>query len=464
MNGTYENKTTGLPDIDCSNSAMAHNGTSSLPITIMAQDERQALLKSDGTTAAFDMTRCSYWNIIGLSGSSTDLSPNKGGDSKSIFQIGYSTDLVLKRLLSAYTNRYFNNHTYEIAYSSRILVEESEAYYFHRHGFSFYQSKNITVRRSYANARDYADLPDGHESLNLTGGDDAYSLYYTSDSIIENSIVQGNSQGFKIHGGPNFDDSPGGQNNKLLGDIFFGGPTAAYGGKIETRMIDNVVWPTKNNIFKNVLFYTNSGVGIFLESTVDASLENVTFYDMGADGIQVKEGDDANPWCPLIPEGCNFTLLNSIVYNSAKYNISVRDDIDWFISYSNINSSGYGDFRAYSEVISDASDHVQHSLSVVPTKMDPKNGYTPIYIPNGSNMKGAGMNGADIGATILYRYENGILSQDPLWDPKTGAFTCGAILSGINDMVGSSCFDVHTQLNVSPQTLPLNYGNTGTTK
>ena len=463
MNGTYENKTTGLPNIDCSNSEMAHNGTSSLPITIKAQDERQALLKSDGTTAAFYMTYCSYWNIVGLSGSSTDLSSANGGNSNSIFQIGYSTDLVLKRLLSAYTNRYFNNHTYEIAYSSRILVEESEAYYFHRHGFSFYQSKNITARRNYANPREYADLPGGHESLNPTGGDDAYSLYYTSDSIIENSIVQGNSQGFKIHGGPNFDGTPGGQNNKVLGSIFFGGPTADYGGKIETRMIDNVIWATKNNVLINVLFYTNSSPGIFLESTVNATLENVTFYDMGADGIQVKEGDDSNPWCPHIPEGCGFTLLNSIVYNSAKYNISVRDNIEWAIDYSNISTSGFGDFRAYSEAIDDASDHVQHSLSVAPTKMDPKNGFTPVYIPEGSNMKGVGLNGADIGATILYRYENGTLTQDPLWDPGTGAFPCGGILSGINDRVGSSCFDIHTQLNINPQTLPLNYGNiTGT--
>jgi hypothetical protein len=77
-------------------------------------------------------------------------------------------------------------------------------------------------------------------------------------------------------------------------------------------------------------------------------------------------------------------------------------------------------------------------------------------------MKGAGMNGADIGATILYRYEDGTLTQNPLWNPETGAFPCGAILSGINDVDGASCFDVHTQLNVNPQTLPLNYGNNGT--
>ena len=37
-------------------------------------------------------------------------------------------------------------------------------------------------------------------------------------------------------------------------------------------------------------------------------------------------------------------------------------------------------------------------------------------------MKGAGKGGTDIGASVLYRFQNGVLTNQPLWDPVTGAF------------------------------------------
>ncbi len=64
-------------------------------------------------------------------------------------------------------------------------------------------------------------------------------------------------------------------------------------------------------------------------------------------------------------------------------------------------------------------------------------------------MKGAGVGGADIGANVLYRYGNGVLTTQPLWDLITGAFPRGAIVRGVNDIPGSSLFDVHKRLNVN---------------
>jgi hypothetical protein len=65
-------------------------------------------------------------------------------------------------------------------------------------------------------------------------------------------------------------------------------------------------------------------------------------------------------------------------------------------------------------------------------------------------MKGACTDGEDIGANIVCRYENGVLQVgNPLWDPATGKFPCGAIYHGINDIPGESCFDVNERLNVN---------------
>jgi hypothetical protein len=63
-------------------------------------------------------------------------------------------------------------------------------------------------------------------------------------------------------------------------------------------------------------------------------------------------------------------------------------------------------------------------------------------------MKGAGDNGADIGANIVYRTENGVLTHAPLWDPATGAFPCGAVVPGINDGA-RACRNLHERLNVN---------------
>ena len=82
-----------------------------------------------------------------------------------------------------------------------------------------------------------------------------------------------------------------------------------------------------------------------------------------------------------------------------------------------------------------------------------------LFVPKDSPMKGAGKDGADIGATVLYRYRDGALTNEALWDPRTGEFPHGAVVAGINDVPGSSCFDVHQRLNVSPATLPAGYGH-----
>jgi hypothetical protein len=76
-------------------------------------------------------------------------------------------------------------------------------------------------------------------------------------------------------------------------------------------------------------------------------------------------------------------------------------------------------------------------------------------------MKTAGRNGADIGATILYRYQNGSLTSQPLWDTLTGAFPSGVLVTGVNDVAAQSAFDVHRRLNVNVAgcAFPLGYAN-----
>jgi hypothetical protein len=467
LDGIYERNTTGLPVVNCTGGA--RNGTSGSPITMRAENERRAYIRSDGSAAALEVKRCSFWNITGLRGSSADLPSGSGGSAASVFEIKYSSDIVARRLLSSNSNRYFNDHTLEIAYSQRVVLEESEAYSFHRHGFSLYQNKNLTLRRNYANSRNYADIPNGYSSNDPLGGDEAFVLYYTSDSIIENSVAQRATQGFQVHGGPNYDWTQGGQNNRLLGNITIGDPVSGYGGKVSSRMRPNqngqeVVWPVKNNTYKNTLIVGVPSQAMYVASAVNSVFENVTFYNVSGDGAQVKEADSSTPWCgTYIPESCGFTLLNSLIFRAGDYGVTVRNTVNnnWLVDYSNVAGSAHN-YNPDNEPINDGSGNIRHSMSIVPTGIEMSQGRTPIYIPADSNMKGIGSNGADIGANILYRYQDGALTQVPLWSPSTGAFTCGVVIAGVNDQANDSCSTFHPVLNVNPGTLPPGYGGGGT--
>jgi hypothetical protein len=81
---------------------------------------------------------------------------------------------------------------------------------------------------------------------------------------------------------------------------------------------------------------------------------------------------------------------------------------------------------------------------------DPGFGACRLWCPDGAACKGKASDGGDLGATVLYRYENGKLTNQPLWDPSTGAFLgAGALVEGVNDKAGASLFDVQTRLNVN---------------
>jgi len=69
------------------------------------------------------------------------------------------------------------------------------------------------------------------------------------------------------------------------------------------------------------------------------------------------------------------------------------------------------------------------------------------------------MGGGPVGASILFRYENGNPTTKPLWNPVTGAFPCGAVVPGLNDGP-TRCTNLHTRLGIGVGgcRLPTGYG------
>src|SRR5262245_41147577 len=80
LDGTYTPPTTGLPHVDCRPDGNARNGLPGQPIIVRAQNERRAVLQSDGSAAGFAMEGCSWWRLEGLRAASRDAdAPQSGG-------------------------------------------------------------------------------------------------------------------------------------------------------------------------------------------------------------------------------------------------------------------------------------------------------------------------------------------------------------------------------------------------
>ena len=445
MNGTYTRQTTGLPRIHCGSNAKS--GTPSAPITIRAENERQAFLSSDGYQAGFEMLNCRWWSVEGLRAASRDNADGDQGDGYP-FRFNEVENVTLRRLLGSHNNRPHNTHVYAIEFSRNVLVEECEAYFFHRHAFSLWKSYGIELRRCYANSMRYGQKDCCSDVDNRDFGDEAYSIYGTSASILENCVSENEANGFQIHGIENaFDPSGhGGRNNQILGSISV---DDTISGLVSSRDGDGGYHNALGNLFRDFVAVETKGTGLYLRGAADTVVENTTLFgsrdgsgliaDGGASGLGGTCGS-ANP------QGCGFTARNVLALDNATYGIYTEEQESWSIDHS--NAVGSDADWGVGESIGDTSGHVQRSYDVDPGAMGRDEGQCLLWIPAGSPMKGAGADGEDIGANIVYRYENGVLTDTPLWDRSTGAFPCGAIVEGINDG-DRACANLHRRVNAN---------------
>src|SRR4051812_36546441 len=158
LDGIYDGATSGYPDIRCGTNAQ--NGAFGRPITLRAAHERQAFLKGDGSAHPFHLSGCSDWTIEGLHVENGDFPREIGEQPGTVLLFENAKRLTLRRLLAARSNRNFGRSCVLLINdgSSAVLVEESEFYDFHWAGVRVAKTSSATLRRNYANSRNYADL------------------------------------------------------------------------------------------------------------------------------------------------------------------------------------------------------------------------------------------------------------------------------------------------------------------
>ncbi len=477
LDGTYDDDNTGYISYDCSNNAP--NGTEANPITIKAENERQAWIDGDGSENAIRIIECSYINIDGIYASHGDY---PDGESQ-IIRISKSDHINVKRVLLNHANRYENSNGIGIQLSNNVLIEEAEVYDFHRHGISAYQSENVIIRRSYVNGRQASDVSGGHGSHGCckNGGDEGFSFYFTSNSIVENSISV-NSEGLSIIAGiETVLGNPGGTNNQMLGTISYKDLRASFVQSRKFAPHQNMgphTGPADNTLIKDFLVVGGEETTSFTpRASAKMTIEGATWINSKLTPMNTMPASQSLNNRPNYFQGCDnfggcdFDISN-VLYLDNSYTseaeasgalllVPEHDDLDFVLEYSNAWSSSDPELGFnVAEDIADDSGKYQNSGQIEPTAMGLEQGKAIVFVPEISNMSGAGKDGADIGANILYRYVDGELTDEPLWDPITGEFPRGAIVAGVNDVPGDSLFDIHQQLNVNYNGVTLPYNET----
>jgi hypothetical protein len=431
QNGTYTGSTTGYLNINCtSGSGNAVSGTASGPITIIAQHERQAWIESDGSPAVgpAQIEHCNYWTIQGLH--ITDADSASESDENATLVASYTDHLVFRRNLVDHTNRCVNEHGIGLVYANTsALVEENEVYYFHRHGFIDYSNSNTAsnrneFRRNYANTRSYPPV-----SCYTSPGAVSFMTYGVHYTLEENNISEGSNGSGVVSSGIDTETITGGGssgNISFLGDISYQDVDGVVGAPHENvagRGIDS-------NTYSNLAIIKSTQMGMYLRGLTNTTINNMSMSSATATNANyVQDTNNMSLWIP------STTITDSEVVTGAKA-------VGYYASAGTITASYSGANGASS--FSSGSVNSTNQFNGVPAL-----GGCYLWVPSSSAAKGTGSGGADIGATILYGYENGVLTTKPLWN-SSGQFAFqGAIVAGINDVAGSSLFDVGTRLNVA---------------
>jgi hypothetical protein len=205
-----------------------------------------------------------------------------------------------------------------------------------------------------------------------------FNFYGSSDSICENCIGWGDSvaKSLSVHAGTAHDTYRN-ENNHILGSIFMRskeyGISTAYG-------VGN-----RENYFMDVILYDNAyGLRLYHRygGGYDDVLENLTIVGTDHPAIVVDTGNQGS------------TIKNTLIYNN------------------NGAFSGSADYVSYIDAYNNGNDSIPNCTAGC-LSLDPRP--FGLTIPDSSPMKGVGENGSDIGANICYRYENGVLTNVPLW-------------------------------------------------
>jgi hypothetical protein len=437
LNGDYRLETTGLLKVDCA--GPPKRGRTGAPITVRAETERGAVLYGDGAAAPLQLASCSNWVIEGLVlMNEHDPDVAKGVDVGTVAVLQGGHDLTLRRLLLMRSNNQRHTHLLRILEAARVLVEECEAYDFYHNAFEAVRSSAVTFRRNYFHSRYAVSVANTVGADDLTRGEVAIQVEESASALLENNVAEVVGTGFSVVGrsvGSSYTDPPpyGVSGARLYGNLVR--DSLGQGFRVETRcdaaspcvVPERIVADTL--IVNGVALQTVTGVSV--DAAPGTRIDNLTLVDVQS-GVSLKRSA-SNMGLEFFEASAARTLVRG--YDGVAF--GADGTTDWSFTHCAAQA-------AMAEAV-DFSPNDEHVLLPV-TASDEDT--CVAYLGRGSLLRRAAGADGDVGANVVNRYQDGTLTTAPLWDPRTGAFPCGAVVPGINDDPSQSCIGVHERFRV----------------
>jgi hypothetical protein len=426
--------TFGRLSFDCLNNSCdgepCPSGERGRPITVRAETPRSVELTA--LEEALVVRQCSHVVIDGFEAHQRD---EESTDFATIALIADSDHLVLRNMLLHTLNRWVNGHVLFLARSSHVLVEDSEIYDFHRGAVIISASEHVTARRIYVNGRGTPNLPE--PAFNCCCLEDAdYGMWISGsfDVTIENVLVERVCEPFVVIGQEEdlgLDRAATG--TRILGSMSLSSRYAGFGARSYCE--DANPCPEINHVRDLEIVDSvaiDASDAVHMNAVQNVLVRNFTSVDIRDDAFVFRVGTEN-----VAIDDSSFLVVNALDVGTADLGYLIENHDEGTILSS--NTSG---------VVDDLDPmFTPMGLGSADAALDG----CRVYVPDASPMRGAGAGGADIGARIVNRYVDGTLTDEPLWDPSTGAFPCGATVDGVNDEAtfpNATCSTVHERLNV----------------
>jgi hypothetical protein len=180
-------------------------------------------------------------------------------------------------------------------------------------------------------------------------------------------------------------------------------------------------------------------IGVSVDAAPGTRVDNMTLVDVGS-GVVLKRGA-GNAGLEFSASAARVAVRG---YNGVAF--SASDAAEWSFEHCAAQAPG-----------PEAVDFSPNDTRVLQPVTAANDDECVAYLGPLSQLRGAAGADGDVGANVLYRYQDGTLTREPLWDPKTGGFPCGAVVPGINDDPAQSCIGVHERFRVGSEDCLLPY-------
>jgi hypothetical protein len=347
------------------------SGTSSEPITIKALHDGAATIDGQNERKPAYITG-DYFTIEGI------VFQNSSGH---VIDMEGSHNIL--RRISAYNAKNGDNsHIYVITGDDNLL-EDCVSGGTGRYHFGIYESSNNVLRRVYGKWDSYNGISpravfsnygaDSNLLENCIGSDvfpnyanelEYYGVYQTREPSRSTQLPTNHNRYYgcifynNLQGGMVLADSTGPHTEIFNSVIFDHDRTDPFNSHATYRCMNGLAAASNQNDMRvsNCTFVNNSGTAIMYYGTED--LVNSIFMQNGT----AFSGDGSHQYCDFYGNTSNGTTINS-----------------------------------------------------TDMTVDPGFGQNYLYVPDDSLLKGAGQDGEDIGANVIYRYIDGQLTDEPLW-------------------------------------------------